>query len=276
VPTVPIERIVAANVRDAQRYLARAPFETVFLSWLIASGRVNDSDLYLSRADDQTVDGVCLFGGDVSLHGEPDAVRAFGAHGTTLPSTRLLVGPKAMVDAYWAQVRVRHAPPTRIRTRQPHYVLERETLIGSRADAPVARATRDELDEFARASAAMVGAEMEIVIDPTRPSFRGRVEHLLGSGSWWRYRDPRGGELRFSCTTLARTPYAVQIEEVWTPPHVRGYGYATRGLAAICDMLLDEHPALCLIVNDFNTAAISLYERVGFRRVGEFSSYLFF
>lgn len=273
---MPLERLGAANARDALRYLARHPYETVFLSWLIECGRTADYDMQLSRKADGTVDGVCLFGGDVSLHGEPEAVATFAAYGLTLPSTRLLVGPKRMADAYWADVKVRHAPPTRVRVHQPHYVLDRSTLVGSRSDAPVGRAGRDELDEFARASAGMVGAEMEIVIDAKRPSFRARVEHMLGSGAWWRYRDPKSGELRFSCTTLARTPFAVQIEEVWTPPHVRGRGYATRGLAAICDVLLDEHPALCLFVNDFNTPAIALYERVGFRCIGEFASYLFF
>jgi predicted GNAT family acetyltransferase len=53
---------------------------------------------------------------------------------------------------------------------------------------------------------------------------------------------------------------------------MRGRGYATRGLAAICDHLLDEHPSLSLYVNDFNAPAIALYERVGFERVGTFAS----
>jgi predicted GNAT family acetyltransferase len=53
---------------------------------------------------------------------------------------------------------------------------------------------------------------------------------------------------------------------------MRGYGHAPRGMSEICNRLLDEHPTLCLYVNDFNTAATALYERLGFARVGEFQS----
>jgi hypothetical protein len=35
------------------------------------------------------------------------------------------------------------------------------------------------------------------------------------------------------------------------------------------------HPTLSLYVNDFNEPAIALYERVGFRRAGEFATLLF-
>jgi predicted GNAT family acetyltransferase len=37
-------------------------------------------------------------------------------------------------------------------------------------------------------------------------------------------------------------------------------------MAACCDLALDHHPNLSLYVNDFNTPAVALYERIGFRR----------
>ena len=37
-------------------------------------------------------------------------------------------------------------------------------------------------------------------------------------------------------------------------------------MAACCDLALDRHPNLSLYVNDFNTTAVALYERIGFRR----------
>jgi hypothetical protein len=39
--------------------------------------------------------------------------------------------------------------------------------------------------------------------------------------------------------------------------------------------LLASNPTVSLYVNDFNTEAIALYERIGFTRVGELATYLF-
>jgi uncharacterized protein len=65
------------------------------------------------------------------------------------------------------------------------------------------------------------------------------------------------------------------VQGVWTPPALRGHGYATRALAATTRRLLATTPTVSLYVNDFNTAAIALYDRIGFTRVGELATYLF-
>jgi hypothetical protein len=39
--------------------------------------------------------------------------------------------------------------------------------------------------------------------------------------------------------------------------------------------LLESNPTVSLYVNDFNAAALSVYDRIGFTRVGELSTYLF-
>jgi len=39
--------------------------------------------------------------------------------------------------------------------------------------------------------------------------------------------------------------------------------------------LLETNPTLSLYVNDFNTTAIALYERIGYQRVGELTTYIF-
>jgi predicted GNAT family acetyltransferase len=82
-------------------------------------------------------------------------------------------------------------------------------------------------------------------------------------------------ELRFQCNVGAHTPVTAQIQGVWTPKALRGRGYATLGLANISRRLLDENPTVSLYVNDFNTAAIALYDRIGYTRVGELATYLF-
>jgi predicted GNAT family acetyltransferase len=111
--------------------------------------------------------------------------------------------------------------------------------------------------------------------DPRRTNadFRGRTARIISARWWWRYRI--AGQLAFMCNVGSATSQTAQLQGVWTPPGMRGAGHATRGLGAICDHLLDEHPTLCLYVNDFNAPAIALYERIGFRRAGEFATILF-
>ena len=104
-------------------------------------------------------------------------------------------------------------------------------------------------------------------------SFLAGVRHAIEAGSWWVWIVE--DELRFQCNTGARTPVTAQIQGVWTPPALRGRGYATRALAATARRLLDDNPTVSLYVNDFNLNAIALYDRIGFTRVGELATYLF-
>ena len=67
-----------------------------------------------------------------------------------------------------------------------------------------------------------------------------------------------------------------QIQGVWVPPHLRGQGRAIAGMAAVVNAIRAEiAPCAALYVNDFNTAAIAVYRRIGFRTVGEYATVLF-
>jgi len=67
----------------------------------------------------------------------------------------------------------------------------------------------------------------------------------------------------------------VQLQGIWTPTALRGRGFATAALAAVCSQILCDVESVSLYVNDFNTDALALYDRVGFERVGEFQTILF-
>ena len=50
------------------------------------------------------------------------------------------------------------------------------------------------------------------------------------------------------------TPSAVQIQQVWVDPAVRGHGYAKRGMRDLCNLLLRRVPRVCLFVRPENHA----------------------
>jgi hypothetical protein len=58
-------------------------------------------------------------------------------------------------------------------------------------------------------------------------------------------------------------------------PELRGRGISAPALAAVVQHALTLAPTVSLYVNDFNTAARRLYERLGMRQVAELSTVLF-
>jgi predicted GNAT family acetyltransferase len=66
------------------------------------------------------------------------------------------------------------------------------------------------------------------------------------------------------------TPNGVRISLVYTPPENRGQGYATTLVATLSDSLLREGRKWCFLFTDLsNPISNRVYERIGYRRVGE-------
>lgn len=273
-----LEALTPGRAGEALAYLERRPYDNVYVAWLIRSGQAGrGDDIALWRDNAGAVSGLCYFGMQIvpSVEDEqrPRALDAFAERSRRARFARMIVGPRGAVDGLWTRTRRWMRTPRAIRRSQPVYALRRGDLRYSRADADVARATRDELAELVPNSASMIAGE--IGGDPTRSNadFAARTARIVDAGWWWRYRVE--GRLAFMCHVGAATTRTAQLQGVWTPPAMRGQGYASRALGAICDHLLDAHPSLCLYVNDYNAPAIALYERVGFRTVGEFATLLF-
>jgi ribosomal protein S18 acetylase RimI-like enzyme len=66
----------------------------------------------------------------------------------------------------------------------------------------------------------------------------------------------------------ADTARYATIGGTWTDPAYRGRGVAKRLTAFLVGELLAERPAVHLIVDDDNTAAIALYRSLGFEQIG--------
>jgi uncharacterized protein len=79
-----------------------------------------------------------------------------------------------------------------------------------------------------------------------------------------------GGETVSMAGFGGRTPNGIRIGPVYTPPELRGRGYASALTAGLTQRLLDEGRRFCFLFTDLaNPTSNSIYQRIGYRAVGD-------
>ena len=72
------------------------------------------------------------------------------------------------------------------------------------------------------------------------------------------------------------TTHGVRINFVYTPPGLRGRGYASACVAALSQSMLDSGKTFCCLFTDLsNPTANKIYQRIGYRPVSDFAEYRF-
>jgi predicted GNAT family acetyltransferase len=183
----------------------------------------------------------------------------------------MLIGDEEAVSELWAAVEAELPLPREDRPGQPVYVLDEPPSPG---DSGLRSARLGDLELLVRTSAAAYLEEAGIdayARDPALFEWRTRTQ-IEEQRSWLWEKD---GKILFKAEASAWTRHAVQLQQVWVDPELRGHGYGKRGLADLCRLLLETTPAVCLFVRPENAVAIRLYESTGMRRVGAYRSLIF-
>jgi predicted GNAT family acetyltransferase len=64
------------------------------------------------------------------------------------------------------------------------------------------------------------------------------------------------------------TPNGIRVSAVYTPPERRNRGYASAGVAALSQMLLDGGRRFCFLFTDLaNPTSNRIYQQIGYRAV---------
>jgi predicted GNAT family acetyltransferase len=212
----------------------------------------------------------------VPVSADADDAAAFAeralARGRTVST---IVGPQDAVRSFWNGVASTWGKPRESRWDQPHLEIAGGPLVAP--DPLVRRTTREDMHELYPACVAMYTEEVGVSPEYGGGAdlYRARVMQLVNRGwSFARFDDT--GRLVFKAEVACATPYAAQIQGVFVPADRRGLGLATAGMAAVVQLVRREiAPVVSLYVNDWNTSARAVYERVGFRETARFATVMF-
>jgi acetyltransferase, GNAT family len=156
-----------------------------------------------------------------------------------------------------------------VRQRQPLMALTGPPLVVP--DPRVRQLTTRDFDSYLAASVAMYTDEIGTSPYKHGPGYDAHVKDRLRSRDAWGVVD-NNGRVIFKADLGPRIGDHAQLQGVWLDPSLRGRGRSAALLSGMLIQAQEHHPVISLYVNDFNTPAIRLYERLGFREVGSLST----
>src|SRR5579875_2050632 len=242
--------------------------------------RIGGAVLGLRDGDGRLAAAVFSGGNLLPLAGTGADLQAIG---TALASRRRtcnsVVGPAASVAALWDVLEPAWGPARLVRDRQPLLLLDQPPRIDeppAALPAPVRLMTDADLDAYLPAAVAMFREELDL--PPLAPAmvgeYRRRVAGLIRRGRAFGVLD-EDGQVLFKADIGSVSRHTCQVQGVWTRPDQRGRGIATAALVDVLRQGLELAPTVSLYVNDFNSPARRLYERLGMREVGALTTILF-
>jgi predicted GNAT family acetyltransferase len=125
------------------------------------------------------------------------------------------------------------------------------------------------------------GEEASSSVERGREIAEGSVDYRFSSPSAGILLWEDGGEPVSLAAWGGPTPNGIRIGPVYTPPELRGHGYATALSAELSQRLLDGRlfeggRRFCFLYTDLaNPTSNAIYERIGYRRVAESAEIVF-
>ncbi len=185
-----------------------------------------------------------------------------------------IVGPASAVEVMWPVLSRSWGSARAFRRSQPLLIADRAGPVA--ADPAVRRVRPAELAAFLPAAVAMFTEELDI--SPVGPdsgsSYRARVAELIAGGRAYASFDS-GGRVMFKAEVGVLSPATAQVQGVWVRPELRGRGIGTSAMAAVLRICLTMAPSVSLYVNDYNSVARRMYDRLGLRQINTLQTVLF-
>jgi RimJ/RimL family protein N-acetyltransferase len=256
--------VIEPGYQQVLEFCAREPVERVFLEDVARRGIGRFTAL---AGADGSLDALCHVGANLVPSGVGCGAFADAAQrGKSL----MIIGEERAVGELWDAARSRLPEPRADRPGQPVFVIDEPPASGETGLRP---ATVDDVERLVPACAA--AHREELGIDPLArdaEGFRWRTRAQVEEGRSWLWLED--DVVLFKAEASAWTPAAVQVQQVWTDPDVRGRGYGQRGMRDLVRLLLATTPVVTLFVRSENAKAIHVYEAIGMRRALTYRSVL--
>ena len=268
-----VRQLTPSDREAALRILRRQPVTSILAAVHLGQTTAFDGSHMLGVEEAGDLTAVCWAGANTVPVGELAAMDPLAAHlrrrGRRCSS---IVGNSVLVDALWQGLSDSWTRPREIRAVQPALLIDGPP--SPVADPRVRRARPDDFDALFPAAVAMFTEE--VGYDPTR-SGSGYAQYVRSpvssARSWVVTVD---GAVVFKADIGALWEGIAQVQGVWVHPAWRGRGLGTAAMAGVVEQIrADTASAVSLYVNDYNTSARRVYEKVGFRPAGTYATILF-
>ena len=272
-------RPVTRDERDAALALcARDVAANVFVAARLDEGALDTRyGTLLGHHRDGVLDALCWASANVvPVATDPESTAAFAERIRRWRGRcASILGPRDLVASLWSALEPSWSPARAIRSEQPLMgTTTPPSTLGIQPDPRVRLARRDEVDLVLPAAAHMF--TREIGYPPYTGSSRGYRSALLAliehGHTYVIVEDDR---VIFKADVGSVALGCAQVQGVWLAPDLRGRGLAVPAMAAVVELVMhDLAPWVTLYVNDFNTAALATYHRIGMGDIGVFSTVL--
>lgn len=261
----------AADRDSVLEFLARRPVENLFLASKVDAYGIDRRRLgrLFAFERDGRISSLLLDGGTLFVSGfDPDALPLFVNQLGPIRRCTSILGPAVCVLGVFVGLAERWrgawGSVSNVRKRQPLMLLDR--LPKAEPDPRVRRLTERDYSSYLEASVSMYTDEIGSSPFKYGPGYERFVMDRLRKGE--AFGIVEDGVVIFKADLGPKLGRQAQLQGVWVRPERRGEGMSVPALAGMLDLAMREYPAISLYVNDFNTAAIRAYERLGFVEVG--------
>lgn len=265
-----VRTLTSADAPAVFDLLGQDPFHHVFLEHHLLQTSL-DSPWFGGQMFGYFADGeliaACNAAGNVTICGAYDSEIAQAWVSLLRSHQRSsIVGRSDVVADLWSRLIPFWGPARSERMQQPLLAIDTKPLVGP--DPKVRRVLLDEFEEiyphFVDMFTEEVGVNPEL---NGKEGYKSRVMSLLARG--WSFALIENNSVKFKAEVGSATENAAQLQGVYVPPQFRGQGLSAAALAAVVLQVQREiAPVVTLYVNDYNTPALRLYEKVGFTQVG--------
>jgi GNAT superfamily N-acetyltransferase len=153
--------------------------------------------------------------------------------------------------------------------RHPSVYPDKELWAVDRARDPVGAALQTPPHNLVLGWLAAFDAEVvppEIRGDPGERARRATTVFSSEEGGFWLWE--QGGRAVSMTGVAGLTPNGIRIGPVYTPPDLRGHGYATSLVASVSSDQLSNGRRFCFLHTDLaNPTSNAIYQRIGYERV---------